>query len=619
METPTINDLSISIATENGTGSASANNILFKAIFKMGIPCSSKNMFPSNIQGLPTWYQIRASGDGYMARKDVIDVIVMFNDVTAAKDIHRVRDGGVIIYDDSKPLSPTLKRDGVTYFGVPANTLIQKIVPASPLRIKQRNMVYVGTLAALFGIDMETIKAVLQDTFGRKPAVIESNLVCIEAGYKHVKEKGYTQNIARLEAIPNGNKGKIITDGNTSCALGAIYGGASVIAWYPITPSSSLAEAVEHYMPRLRKSNGSAAYAIVQAEDEIAAVSMIVGAGWAGARAMTSTSGPGLSLMNEAIGLAYFAEIPCVFYIIQRGGPSTGLPTRTQQADIQLMYYASHGDTKHIILIPHDMKSCFDLSRKSFDFADRFQTPVFVMMDLDLGMNMWSSDPLELKKEPFDRGKLLSAADLEQWEKQGKKFRRYFDQDGDGIPYRTIPGNPNRRASYFARGSGHDADAKYSEDEKDYRETLDRLRKKFETSRKFVPKPIVEMQEGVKAGVICFGSSFEPVREARDRLKAAGLKTNHLLLRALPLTEETRKFVAAHDVIYLVEQNRDAQMASIFKDEWPELATKIVSILVYDGLPVTTLEVVRQIRRHHDGETKEETQWQENKKLIASI
>jgi len=619
METPTINDLSISIATENGTGSASANNIVFKAIFKMGIPCSSKNMFPSNIQGLPTWYQIRASADGYMARKDVIDVIVMFNDVTAAKDIHRVRDGGVIVYDDSTPLSPTLKRDGITYFGVPANKLIQKIVPASPLRIKQRNMVYVGALAALFGIDMETIKAVLQDTFGRKPAVIESNLVCIEAGYNHVKEKGYTQNIAMLQPIPNGNKGKIITEGNTACALGAIYGGASVVAWYPITPSSSLAEAVEHYMPRLRKTNGSAPYAIVQAEDEIAAVSMIVGAGWAGARAMTSTSGPGLSLMNEAIGLAYFAEIPTVFFIIQRGGPSTGLPTRTQQSDIQLMYYASHGDTRHIILIPHDMKSCFDLSRKSFDYADRFQTPVFVMMDLDLGMNLWSSDPLELKKEPFDRGKLLTSADLEQWEKQGKKFRRYFDQDGDGIPYRTIPGNPNRKASYFARGSGHDADAKYSEDEKDYKETLDRLRKKFETSRKFVPKPIVETQEGVKTGIICFGSSYEPVREARDRLKAAGLKTNHLLLRALPLTEETRKFVAAHDVIYLVEQNRDAQMASIFKDEWPDLATKIVSVLVYDGLPVTTLEVVRQIRRHHDGETTEETQWQENKKLIASI
>jgi 2-oxoglutarate ferredoxin oxidoreductase subunit alpha len=616
METSTINDLSISIATENGTGSASANNVLFKAIFKMGIPCSSKNMFPSNIQGLPTWYQIRASADGYMARKDVIDVMVMFNDVTAAKDIYRVRDGGIIIYDDSTPLSPTLKREGVQYFGVPANKLIQKIVPASPLRVKQRNMVYVGALAALFGIDMETIKAVLQDTFGKKPAVIESNLVCIEAGFKHVKEKGYTQNIGRLEPIPNGNQGKIITEGNTSCALGAIYGGASVICWYPITPSSSLAEAIEHYMPRLRKKSDKASYAIVQAEDEIAAASMIVGAGWAGARSMTSTSGPGLSLMNETIGLAYFAEIPCVYFIIQRGGPSTGLPTRTQQADIQLMYYASHGDTRHIILIPHDMKSCFDLSRRSFDYAERFQTPVFVMMDLDLGMNLWSSEPLKLDKEPFDRGKLLTAEQLEQWEKQGKKFRRYFDQDGDGIPYRTIPGNPNRKASYFTRGSGHDSDARYSEDEKDYKETLDRLRRKFETSRKYVPKPIVEMQEGIKTGVICFGSSYEAVREARDRLKASGLKTNHLLLRALPLTEETRKFVAAHDVVYLVEQNRDAQMASIFKDEWPDLGARIVSILVYDGLPVTTLEVTRQIRQHHSGEIKEEEKWQE-KKLIA--
>jgi len=617
METSTINDLSISIATENGTGSASANNVLFKALFKMGIPCSSKNMFPSNIQGLPTWYQIRASADGYMARKDVIDVMVMFNDATAAKDIYRLRDGGIIIYADSTPLAPNLKRDGVQYFGVPANKLIQKIVPASPLRIKQRNMVYVGGLAALFGIDMETIKAVLQDTFGKKPAVIESNLVCIEAGFKHVKEKGYTQNIGRLEPIPNGNQGKIITEGNTSCALGAIYGGASVICWYPITPSSSLAEAIEHYMPRLRKKSDKATYAIVQAEDEIAAASMIVGAGWAGARSMTSTSGPGLSLMNEIIGLAYFAEIPCVYFIIQRGGPSTGLPTRTQQADIQLMYYASHGDTRHIILIPHDIRSCFDLSRRSFDYAERFQTPVFVMTDLDLGMNLWSSEPLKLDKEPFDRGKLLTAEQLEQWEKQGKKFRRYFDQDGDGIPYRTIPGNPNRKASYFTRGSGHDSDARYSEDEKDYKETLDRLRKKFETARKYVPKPIVEMQEGVKTGVICFGSSYEAVREARDRLKAAGLKTNHLLLRALPLTEEARKFVAAHDVIYLVEQNRDAQMASIFKDEWPDLGAKIVSILIYDGLPVTTLEVMRQIRQHHSGDMKkEEEKWQE-KKLIA--
>ncbi len=618
METPTVNDLSICIATENGTGSASANNILFKAIFKMGIPCSSKNMFPSNIQGLPTWYQLRASAGGYMARKDTIDVIVMFNDATAAKDIYRVRDGGIILYDDSTPLAANLKRDGVQYMGVPANNLVQKLVPASPLRTKQRNMIYVGALAYLFGIDMETIQAVLEDTFGKKPAVIESNLVCIQAGFDTMKEKGYTQNIGRLVPIANGNKGKIITEGNTACALGAIYGGVSFISWYPITPSSSLAEALEHYLPRLRKKNGKATYAIVQAEDEIAAAGMVTGAGWAGARAMTCTSGPGVSLMNEMIGLAYFSEIPGVFFIIQRGGPSTGLPTRTQQADIQLMYYASHGDTRHIILFPHDMRSCFDLARRSFDFAERFQTPVFVAIDLDLGMNFWSSDPLKLDQTPFDRGKLLTVEQLEQWEKQGKKFRRYFDIDGDGIPYRTIPGNPHRKAAYFTRGSGHDSDANYSEDEKDYKETLDRLRRKFETARKYVPKPIIEKNDGVKTGIICFGSSYEPVREARDRLRASGLKTNHLLLRALPLSEECREFLAAHDVVYLVEQNRDAQMASIFKEDWPELAAKIVSVLVYDGLPVTTLEVVRQITQHQAKARTGEGKWQE-RRLTASI
>jgi 2-oxoglutarate ferredoxin oxidoreductase subunit alpha len=596
LDTPTINDLSICVATENGSGSASSNNILFKAIFKMGIPCSSKNMFPSNIQGLPTWYQIRASADGYLSRKDVIDVMVMFNDATTAKDIYRVRDGGLILYDDSTPLPAGLKRDGVQYLGVPANKLVAKLVPASPLRAKQRNMVYVGALGYLFGIDMEVIKAVLEDTFGKKPAVIESNLVCIDAGYQYMKEQGFKQNIARLELIPNGNRGKIITEGNTACALGAIYGGASLIAWYPITPSSSLAEAIEHYLPRLRKPiDGKRAYAIVQAEDEIAAAGMVVGGGWAGARSMTSTSGPGLSLMNETIGLAYYAEIPSVFFIIQRGGPSTGLPTRTQQADISLMYLASHGDTRHIILIPHDMNSCFDLSRRSFDIADRFQTPVFIAMDLDLGMNLWPSEPLKLQKEPFDLGKRLSAEQLEEWAKAGKKFRRYFDQDGDGIPYRTVPGNQHRMASYFTRGSGHDADARYSEDEHDYKYILDRLRKKFETARNHLPKPIIEMNKGVKTGIICYGSSYEPVREARDRLRAAGLKTNHLLLRALPLTREVRDFLAEHDTIYLVEQNRDAQMAGIIKEEYPELGAKISSVLVYDGLPITAGEVVKQI------------------------
>ena len=596
MDTPLINDLNICVATENGSGSASSNNILFKAIFKMGIPCSSKNMFPSNIQGLPTWYQIRACADGYLSRKDVIDVMVMFNDATAAKDIYRVRDGGVILYDDSTPLSAGLKRDGVQYVGFPANKLVAKLVPASPLRAKQRNMVYVGALAYLFGIDMSVIKSVLEDTFGKKPAVIESNLICIDAGYQYCKEQNYKQNIARLEPIPNGNQGKIITEGNTAAALGAIYGGASVICWYPITPSSSLAEAMEYYLPRLRKpKDGKKTYAIVQAEDEIASVGMVVGAGWAGARAMTSTSGPGVSLMNESIGLAYYAEIPSVFFIIQRGGPSTGLPTRTQQADISLMYGASHGDTRHIILIPHDMNSCFDLARQSFDYADRFQTPVFVAMDLDLGMNMWSSEPLKLNQDAYDYGKRLSAQDLEEWTKAGKKFRRYFDQDNDGIPYRTVPGNEHRLASYFTRGSGHDSDARYSEDEHDYKYILDRLRKKFETARKFVPKPIIEKERGVKTGIICYGSSFEPVREARDRLKARGLRTNHMLIRALPLTSEVRDFLSEHDTIYFVEQNRDGQMAAIIKDDWPELGAKIVSVLIYNGLPATPLEVVNQI------------------------
>jgi 2-oxoglutarate ferredoxin oxidoreductase subunit alpha len=562
----------------------------------MGIPCSSKNMFPSNIQGLPTWYQIRASAEGYLSRKDVIDVMVMFNEPTAAKDVYRVRDGGLILYDDSTPLAANLKRDGVQYIGFPANKLVAKLVPASPLRAKQRNMVYVGALAYLFGIDMSVIKAVLEDTFGKKPAVIESNLICIDAGYQYCKEQGYKQSIARFETIPNGNKGKIITEGNTAAALGAIYGGASVICWYPITPSSSLAEAMEYYLPRLRKQiDGKKPYAIVQAEDEIASAGMVVGAGWAGARAMTSTSGPGVSLMNETIGLAYYAEIPSVFFIIQRGGPSTGLPTRTQQSDISLMYSASHGDTRHIILIPHDMNSCFDLARQSFNYADRFQTPVFVAMDLDLGMNMWSSEPLKLTQEPFDYGKRLDAEQLEEWTKAGKKFRRYFDQDGDGIPYRTVPGNEHRLASYFTRGSGHDADARYSEDEHDYKYILDRLRKKHDTARKFVPKPIIEKEKGVRTGIICYGSSYEPVREARDRLKARGLRTNHMLIRALPLTSEVRDFLAEHDTIYLVEQNRDGQMAAIIKDESPELGAKIVSVLIYNGLPATPLEVVNQI------------------------
>ncbi|MDP6560096.1 MAG: 2-oxoacid:acceptor oxidoreductase subunit alpha [Candidatus Binatia bacterium] len=613
---PAINDLSVCIATENGSGSASANNILFKAIFKMGIPCSSKNLFPSNIQGLPTWYQIRASADGFLGRKDAIDVIVIFNDATAAKDIERVREGGLILYDDSSPLPANLKREGVQYLGVPAEKIVQKHVETGPLRLKQRNMVYVGALAFLFGIDLETIKEVLEDTFGDKPAVIESNLRCIEVAYNEMKERGAKQDISRLEKIPDGNKGKIITEGNTAAALGAIYGGVSVVCWYPITPSSSLAEALERYLPRLRKApDGKLTYAIIQAEDEIAAAGMVVGAGWSGARTMTCTSGPGLSLMNEMVGLAYFAEVPCVFFIIQRGGPSTGLPTRIQQADILSMYYCSHGDTRHIIVIPHDMTSCFDLARRSFDLADRFQSPVFVMMDLDLGMNFWGSEPLKLGKEPLDRGKLVTA---DQLAKQGGKFRRYFDLDGDGIPQRTIPGNQHPGAAYFGRGSGHDSDARYTEDEKVYKETQDRLRKKFETARTYVPEPIVEITRRVKTGLICFGSTYEPVREARHRLQAMGMKTNHLLLRALPLRDEVRQFLEANEVVYLVEQNRDGQMAAICREEYPDLGTKIVSILIYDGLPATAGEIVRQIQQHGASSAARIEQWRQKRPITSA-
>ena len=590
-----INDLNICIATANGTGSASANNLLFKSIFKMGIPCSSKNMFPSNIQGLPTWYQVRANARGFGARKDVIDVMVVFNETTVADDIHKVRPGGIIIFDSSESIDEALILDGVTYFGVPANNLVKDKVKTGPLRIKQRNMVYVGALAALFGIEMQVIEEVLSDTFGSKPEVIESNYSCIEAGFQYVKEQEYSHDIGGLEPIPDGNKNKIITEGNTASALGAIFGGVTVVSWYPITPSTSLADALESYLPKLRlDAKGKPTFAVIQAEDEIAAAGMVVGAGWAGVRAMTTTSGPGLSLMNEMIGLSYFGEVPTVFMIVQRGGPSTGLPTRTQQADILSMYHCSHGDTKHPVLIPHDMRSCFELSQISFNLAEQLQGPVFVATDLDLGMNLWSSPPLEVSSQPIHRGKILSSEDLIR--KNGE-FLRFADEDGDGIASRTIPGNACDQAGYFTSGALQDKAGRRSEDNKVYRETLDRLRNKLETARKLVPKPSIEMEPGAKIGIISFGSSYEATREARERLHQSGLPTNHLLLRALPLAEAVGEFIKSNDVIYLVEQNRDGQVLSIIRDEYPEICTRVRSVRIYDGLPVCAGEIVAIINK----------------------
>jgi 2-oxoglutarate ferredoxin oxidoreductase subunit alpha len=594
MSTPAVNDVSISIATVNGSGSASANSIFYKAIFKMGIPCSAKNIFPSNIQGLPTWYQIRVNGQGYLGRKDVIDVVVIFNEVTAKQDVEKVREGGLVVYDSSSELSPQLVRQSLQYIGVPAWNLVKEHIKQTQLREKQRNMIYVGALAKLFGVPMDTIREVLKDTFGTKPAVIESNLLCIKLGYEYIESKSETQTICRLQPIPDGNKGKIMTEGNTAAAIGAIYGGCSVVAWYPITPSSSLVEEMIARIDKFRTDEkGRKRYAIVQAEDELASAAMVVGAGFCGARTMTATAGPGLSLMQEGIGLGYFAEVPGVFFIVQRGGPSTGLPTRTQQADITLMHQGSHGDTKHIVLIPHDNPSVFEMAWKAFDYADRFQTPVFVAMDLDIGMNLSNSGPFLMPDRPFDRGKLV---DAEQVTRQGNKFRRYFDADGDGIPQRSIPGNPNPAAAYFARGSGHDEDGRYSESNAVYKATLDRLRRKYETARRYVPPPIVYNGVGSRAGLISFGSTFEPAREAVDRLEAEGYRLDHLLLRALPLNGDVEKFLASHDVVYLAEQNRDGQMTQIVRDDFPHYADRIRSILIYDGLPPTAGEIVSQIK-----------------------
>jgi 2-oxoglutarate ferredoxin oxidoreductase subunit alpha len=588
-----VNDINICIATENGSGSASSNTILFKSIFKMGLPCSGKNLFPSNIQGLPTWYQIRVSGQGYLARKDVIDVMVIFNERTAAKDVEQVRPGGLVLYDDSTPLPPSRRRDGLTYVGVPAWNLVRERIKVTQLRAKQRNMIYVGALAQLFGIPLEILREVLADTFGNKPVVIESNLLCIELGFRHMEESGSRQELCRLEPVPGGNKTRIMAEGNTAAALGAIFGGATVVTWYPITPSSSLVEEMIAQIPQYRTDPaGKKRYAIIQAEDELASAAMMIGAGFCGARAMTSTSGPGLSLMQESVGLAYFVEVPCVFFIVQRGGPSTGLPTRTQQADITMMHQGSHGDTRHLVLIPHDNASAFEMAWRAFDYAERFQTPVFVMMDLDLGMNLNISEPFAYPGQPFDRGKLLT---VEALEAQGGRFRRYLDVDGDGIPQRTVPGLEHPGAAYFARGSGHDVDASYSEDNRVYKELLDRLRRKYETARDLMPQPILRNGAGGNAGVISFGSSFQPTCEALDRLAAAGKPMDHLMLRALPVNGEVRDFLAGHERVHLVEQNRDAQMTQILRDEFPEFAARIHPVLIYDGLPATAGEIVQLI------------------------
>ena len=595
---PHSNDFCIHVATVNGSGSQTANTTLLRAIFQMGVPVSGKNLFPSNIAGLPTWFTIRVSEKGYLARKRKIDVLVAMNPDTSVEDISAMGPGSIIVMNEGVP-APAIPADR-TVHRVPFHKLVEPIVADAKLRKLVVNMVYVGVLAFLLGIDEAEVERALADQLGRKPKALDMNRQAVRAGIEfaaqHLAKAPFQ--VERRDLT----RGKILIEGNQAAALGAMFGGVTFLAWYPITPSSSLAEAIQGYLEQYRRDpeTRKATFSIVQAEDEIAAIGMVLGASWAGARAMTSTSGPGLSLMTEFTGYGYYAEIPAVIWDVQRVGPSTGLPTRTSQGDVMMAATLSHGDTKHVILLPATVEDCYEFGMKAFDLAERLQTPVLVLSDLDLGMNVWMSDPFRYPEKPWDRGKVLSTEDLERI----GKFERYRDVDGDGIPFRTVPGTPHPLAAYFTRGSGHDEAARYTESPEAYRRVMNRLARKYETARGLVPPPVVDTAPGADVGILAFGSSHWAVSEARDRLAAEGLKTDYLLLKALPFTREVRAFLDSHRVVYVVEQNRDAQMAGLLKMEYPDRATSIRSILHYDGLPLNTAAVVDGVR---SGEREEVT------------
>jgi 2-oxoglutarate ferredoxin oxidoreductase subunit alpha len=577
---PIVNDLTIHVATVNGSGSQSSNNVLMRSLFQMGIPVSGKNMFPSNIAGLPTWFTIRANKDGWIGRKKEVDLMVCMNAQTAREDVEGLPSGALCVYDT--PLNCKTIRDDIAFFEVPFAKLAADLSEDSKLRKLLTNMVYVGIVAELLGIERDEMINALGKQFKGKKKAIDANVAAIDKGLAYAKENLPPQSKWRVERM-SATQGKIIIDGNAAAAIGSIFGGVTVVTWYPITPSSSLCESIIEYAKQTRiEENGKATFAVVQAEDELAAVGMVLGAGWAGARSMTSTAGPGISLMAEFVGLGYFAELPGVIWDIQRVGPSTGLPTRTAQGDVNQVAYLSHGDTQHIVLIPSSVAECFDFAIEALDLAEEFQTPVFVLSDLDLGMNNWMSDPFEYPTKPITRGKVLTAEKIT--ELQGK-WGRYDDVDGDGIPWRTLPGTDHPFASYFTRGSGHDTHARYSERPQDYKDTVDRLAKKYETAKLFVPKPIVD-QRDAKIGFIAFGTTTWALEESRDQLRREyGVETSYFRLRALPFNEELKAFVAAHDRVYVVEQNRDGQMADMMRLELGEDQRKVRKILHYTGLP----------------------------------
>ena len=589
---PVINDLTIHVATVNGSGSQSSNNVLMRSIFQMGVPVSGKNMFPSNIAGLPTWFTIRANKDGWIARKKEVDLMVCMNAQTAREDVEALEPNSLCIYD--APLNCKGIRNDITFYEVPFTKLASELSTDSRLRKLLTNMIYVGIVAELIGIERQEIIAAITKQFKGKQKAIDPNVAAIDKGIEFAKANLPKQNRWRIERM-NKTAGKIIIDGNAAAAIGAMFGGVTVVTWYPITPSSSLCESLIDYMKQHRIGpDGKATFAIVQAEDELAAVGMVLGAGWAGARSMTSTAGPGVSLMAEFVGLGYFAEIPGVIWDIQRVGPSTGLPTRTAQGDILEAFSLSHGDTQHICLLPASVAECFEFGSEALDLAEIFQTPVFVLSDLDLGMNNWMSDPFPYPTKPYRRGKVMTKEKLEEL---GGKWGRYLDVDGDGVPFRTLPGTDHPLASYFTRGSGHDPYARYSERPEDYKATVDRLAKKYETAKQYVPQPVIE-RRGSKIGFIAYGTTDFPLQESRDQLRGEReVETDYLRLRALPFTEDVKQFVADHDRIYLVEQNRDGQMADLLRLEVGEDQSKIRKILHYTGLPCDARSITNAVLR----------------------
>ena len=590
---PRVNDFTIKFANVNGSGSASANSLVMKAIFRTGVPVVGKNFFPSNIQGLPTWYEIRVTREGWRARSGRIDIMVAMNAETYSRDVREVTPGGCLIFDSTWPRSSLLARDDIRTFGVPFAQLCNENFEGARARTLMKNIMYAGTLAALIDLDLEVIRSLLAETFAKKPALVESNMKAIEIGYRYAKEHFECPLAARIERM-DATKGHVVIDGNTAAALGCVYAGATVGAWYPITPSTSLMDAFRSFCARHRTdpATGRRDYVVVQAEDELAAIGVVIGAMWNGARAFTPTSGPGISLMEEFMGLAYYAEVPAVIFDVQRVGPSTGMPTRTQQCDLIACAYASHGDTRHVLLFPDSPEECFQMAVQAFDLAERLQTPVFVLLDLDIGMNDWMTPEFRWDDSYRpDRGKMLTPEQIEGL----AKFQRYMDPDGDGIPYRTLPGI-SPKAAYFTRGSGHSKFGTYTEDSAEYREVLDRLTRKFHTAAKLVP-PAVTDGRGAAAGIVSLGSCDGPVREALATLRRSGVAIDYLRVRGFPFGAEVEEFLAAHPTVFVVEQNRDAQLRSLLTLETAVEKKQLHSILHYDGLPMPPSCIVEGVNQ----------------------